>query len=105
MILLLLRKLKKSWLLGLVLLKSLAAVQVTKKPLAASQIHHVPTAGVSGTYLCDVMYLKDSTGKTQKRSSFFLVVHVGTCIPVKCIFGTVKRIFGSVKVRNVRESI
>ena len=59
-------------------LKSLAAVQVTKKPLPASQIHHVPTAGVSGTYLCDVMYLKDYTGKNQKRSSIFLVVHVNT---------------------------
>jgi hypothetical protein len=59
-------------------LKSLAAVQVTQKPLPASQILHVPTAGVSGTYLCDVMYLKDYAGVNQKRSAIFLVVHVNT---------------------------
>ena len=40
--------------------------------------HHVPTAGVSGTYLCDVMYLKDYIGVNQKRSAIFLVVNVNT---------------------------
>ena len=47
-------------------LKSLAAVQITQKPLPASQIHHIPTAGISGTYLCDDMYLKDYAGVNQK---------------------------------------
>jgi hypothetical protein len=58
-------------------LKSLAAVQVTKKAPTTS-IMHVPTTGVKGSYACDVMYLKDYAGVNQKRMAIFVVAHVNT---------------------------
>jgi hypothetical protein len=58
-------------------LKSLAAVQVTKKA-APSKILYVPTTGVKGSYACDTMYLKDYAKVNQKRMAIFVVIHVNT---------------------------
>jgi hypothetical protein len=59
-------------------LKSLAAVQVTQKALPSSKIHYVPTAGPTGLYLCDVIYLKDYAGVNKKRSAIFTVMNINT---------------------------